>query len=119
MEEGKSPMYPRNISSREGMRLPSRERQGFEQTARRTFNSQMNSSQQNFLRTSTNFLDPISSTPDDLMLGSINIAIDETGFIATLKTDILQLQDEINKLDIDGSIRGTNPSEILKYLLFI
>ena len=104
---------PRNITSREGARLPSRERNTFDQNARKTF-SQMGSTQQNFLRSTTNFGDSLTSSAEDLMLASVNIAIDETGFIATIKTDIFQIQDEINKLDLDGSIRGTNPADILK-----
>lgn len=105
--------FQRNITSREGGRLPSRERGNFEQNARKTF-SQMGSTQQGFLRSSTNFSETFASSAEDLMLASVNIAIDETGFIATLKTDILQIQEEINKLDFDGTIRGTNPSDILK-----
>ena len=103
----------RNIGSREGIRMPSRERGNFDQAARKTF-TQMGSTQQNFLRTSNNFSESLASSAEDLMLSSVNIAIDETGFIATLKSDVLQIQDEINKLDIDGAIRGTNPSDILK-----
>ena len=103
----------RNISSRDGVRVPSREK--FDQSARKTF-TQMNSSQQNFLRTSATFSDnTIASSADDLMLSSVNIAIDETGFVATLKSDVMQLQEGINKLDVDGSIRGKSTSELLKY----
>lgn len=103
----------RNTGSRQGVRFPSRERANFEQNARRTFTN-MGSTQQNFLRSTNDFSETLASSTEDLILNSVNIAIDETGFIATLKADILHLQDEINKLDIDGTIRGTNPSEILK-----
>ena len=48
----------------------------------------------------------MSSSADDLMLQSVNIAIDETSFISNTKADILQLQEDINRMDIDGKIRN-------------
>lgn len=110
MEE-KVVLYPiqRNTTNKEKARLPSRER-SFEQTTRRTF-AQTGTP---ILKQIANLSDFVTSSAEDYMLASVNIAIDEIGFVATLKSDVLQIQEEINKLDADGTIRGTNPSEILK-----
>ncbi len=110
--EGKIALNPiqRNTTNREEARLPSRERV-YEQTARRTFTQVGTPIPKNI----ANVSDIITSSAEDLMLASVNIAIDEIGFVATLKSDVLQIQEEINKLDVDGVIRGTNPSDILKY----
>jgi len=112
--------YPLNLSqrgfSREGVnRLPSRERQQNTPEVRKKLPSKpgLSVSGQNFFSQSQNF--DSSSSTDDLMLGSLNIAVDETAFVSTTKADLLQLQEEINKMDIDGKIRNSNPSSILKY----
>lgn len=117
-------MDPLNLSqrgnfSREGLRVPSRERQTNTPEIRKNMSASktgLNVSGQNFLNTSLrNQQENPSSSTDDLMLASVNIAVDETAFVSTTKADILQLQEEINKLDIDGKIRSINPANILKY----
>lgn len=119
------PLNPsqRGNFSREGLRVPSRERQANTPEIRKNMSASkqggLNVSGQNFWNSSfrSQQENPSSST-DDLMLASLNIAVDETAFISTTKADILQLQEEINKLDIDGKIRSTNPANILKYTSF-
>ena len=101
--------FNKNTTVREEGRLPSRER-AFEQTARTTFAQHFTPQP----KTIANISNIIASTTEDLMLASVNIAIDDVGFVATLKSDVVQLQDEINKLDVDGTIRGTNPASLLK-----
>jgi len=112
--------YPLNLSqrgfSREGgPRLPSRDRQANTPEVRKKLPSKtaLSISGQNFFSQSQTF--ESQSSTDDLMLASLNIAVDETAFISTTKADLLQLQEEINKMDIDGKIRNSNPSSILKY----
>jgi len=114
--------YPMNLSqrgfSREGMRVPSRERNIATPEIRKkatvaTSKTTLSVSGQNFFNSSQQ-LEGISSSTDDLSLATLNIAVDETAFISTAKVDILQLQEEINKMDNDGRIRNTNTSNILK-----
>ena len=117
----------RNLPSREGpLRVPSRERDI--NNMRKTGNS-FAGSQQNFFRTSQykerdcfTELDnqahsQIQSSTEDFIFNSLNVAIDETGFISTMKADLLQLQEEINKIDYDGKIRSSTPSELLKLMI--
>lgn len=117
--------YPLNLSqrgfSREGgMRVPSRERQVNTPEIRKKASGTIGSkttlsvSGQNFFNSSQQF-EGTSSSTDDLSLATLNIAVDETAFISTAKVDILQLQEEINKMDNDGRIRNTNTANILKY----
>lgn len=107
----------RNITSREGIRVPSREKPSGTPEVRKKniVYGGLGNSQTNFYnqQQKENTNDSISST-DDYMLATVNIGIDETGFIATTKADILQLQDDINKLDLDGRIRSLTPSELQK-----
>ena len=108
----------RNIVSRDGsIRVPSREKpQGTPEVRKKNIvYTSLSSSQQNFYnqQQKENNADAGSSI-DDLIIASVNIAIDETGFIANTKADILQLQDDINKMDIDGKIRSLTPSELSK-----
>ena len=56
--------------------------------------------------TGENFFDSNSSNPFACQL--VNLSQDENAFSSFLKIDILQLQDEINKLDIDWKIRNYN-----------
>ena len=117
----------RNLPSREGaLRVPSRELDL--NNMRKTGNS-FGGSQQNFFRTSQykerdcfTELDnqahsQIQSFTEDFIFNSLNVAIDETGFISTMKADLLQLQEEINKIDYDGKIRSSTPSELLKLMI--
>jgi hypothetical protein len=113
------PLNPiqRNTFSREGIRLPSRDKSSATPEIRKS--TTLTASQQNFYKTATkDFLNESTSSAEDLMLASLNIAIDETGFISTLKADILQLQEEINRMDLDGKIRNTSPSDIMKLVSF-
>ncbi len=112
----------RGFSREGGARIPSRERPIQTPESRKKLASKttlnvsgqnfFNQSGQNFNQSSQNF--DIQSSTDDLMLASLNIAVDETAFISTTKADLLQLQEEINKMDIDGKIRNANPSTIFK-----
>lgn len=110
MEE-KVVLHPiqRNTTNQEEVWLSGRERV-FEQTARRTF-AQTGIP---IPKQIANLSGILTSSVEDYMLASVNIAIDEIGFVATLKSDVTQIQEEINKLDVDGTIRGTDPSDILK-----
>ena len=127
MEQKDKMAFNRNISSREGLlRLPSREKDTLN-NMRKTGTS-FGGSQQNFYRNSQykerdcfNELDSpsqpqsqIQSSTDDFILNSLNIAIDETGFLSTMKADLLQVQEDINNMDYDGKIRSSNPSELTK-----
>ena len=115
----------RNLPSREGpLRVPSRER---DINNMRKTGTSFGGSQQNFFRTSqykekdvfTEF-DPQSqnqSSTEDFIFNSLNVAIDETGFISTMKSDLFQLQEDINKIDYDAKIRSSNPSELLKLVI--
>ncbi len=114
--EDKYPLNPiqRNTFSREGIRLPSRDKTSGTPEIRKS--TTLTASQQNFYKSGGR--DPLNestSSADDLMLSSLNIAIDETGFISTLKADILQLQEEINRMDLDGKIRNSLTSDIMKF----
>lgn len=114
--------YPLNLSqrgnmSREGVRIPSRERQANTPEIRKKLPAKttgLSVSGQNFFNASQSQFSENQSSTDDLMLASLNIAVDETAFLSTTKADLLQLQEEINKMDIDGKIRNLNPSNILK-----
>lgn len=115
--EDKYPLNPiqRNTFSREGIRMPSRDKNSATSEIRKS--STLTASQTNFYKSGTkDLLNESTSSADDLMLSSLNIAIDETGFISTLKADILQLQEEINRMDLDGKIRNSSTSDIMKFL---
>ncbi|CAD8082613.1 unnamed protein product [Paramecium primaurelia] len=55
------------------------------------------------------FQDPLATNPFNLL--SLNLYQDENTFITTMKAEILQIQEEINKLDIDGRIRNNDPRQ--------
>ncbi|CAK63372.1 unnamed protein product (macronuclear) [Paramecium tetraurelia] len=55
------------------------------------------------------FQDPLATNPYNLL--SLNLYQDENTFITTMKAEILQIQEEINKLDIDGRIRNNDPRQ--------
>lgn len=114
--------YPLNMSqrgfSREGMRAPSREGQGATPEIRKkmitTTKTGLSISGQNFFNPNQRSQQELPTGDDDLTLASVNLGVDEKAFTSNMKVDILQLQEEINKLDLDGRIRNLNPSGILK-----
>ncbi|CAD8177683.1 unnamed protein product [Paramecium octaurelia] len=55
------------------------------------------------------FQDPLATNPFNLL--SLNLYQDENTFITTMKAELLQIQEEINKLDIDGRIRNNDPRQ--------
>lgn len=113
-------MDPLNVSQKGNFlqgRVPSRERPPNTPEVRKkmSIKSGLTVSGQNFFPPSQRDQQENQSNTDDFLLGSLNIAVDETAFMSTTKADLLQLQEEINKMDIDGKIRGMNPG--LKYLI--
>ncbi|CAD8095002.1 unnamed protein product [Paramecium sonneborni] len=55
------------------------------------------------------FQDPLATNPFNLL--SLNLYQDENTFISTMKIELQQIQEEINKLDIDGRIRNNDPRQ--------
>ena len=114
--------FPLNLSqkgnfSRESIRVPSRERPPNTPEVRKKLSAKptLSVSGQNFFNSTQRDQQENQSTADDFMLASLNIAVDETAFLSNTKADLFKLQEEINTMDIDGKIRGLNPSNILKY----
>lgn len=115
--------YPLNMSqrgfSREGgMRAPSREGQvtGTPEVRKKmsTTGTGLRISGQNFFNPNQRSTQELPTGDDDLTFASVNLGLDEKAFTSNMKVDILQLQEEINRLDLDGRIRNMNPSGILK-----
>ncbi len=48
----------------------------------------------------------------------VNLSHDEINFISSLKIDLIQLQEEIDRLDIDGLLRNPKINTFTKYSLF-
>mmetsp|Transcript_18550 Transcript_18550/g.16146 ORF Transcript_18550/g.16146 Transcript_18550/m.16146 type:complete len:109 (-) Transcript_18550:988-1314(-) len=107
--DDKNPLnnIPRNLPSRDGIRVPSRDKNSGPINPRPKNTTMLRTSNQNFYNSQLReSMSDMSSSADDLMLQSVNIAIDETSFISNTKADILQLQEDINRMDIDGKIRN-------------
>ena len=47
----------------------------------------------------------------------MNLSNDEINFISSLKIDLIQLQEEIDRLDIDGLLRNPKINTFTKYSL--
>lgn len=45
----------------------------------------------------------------------VNLSIDEINFISSLKIDLIQLQEEIDRMDIDGFLRNPKVNTFTKY----
>ena len=48
-------------------------------------------------------------------LSFVNLSNDEINFISSLKIDLIQLQEEIDRLDIDGLLRNPKINTFTKY----
>ena len=46
----------------------------------------------------------------------VNAIKDQTGFISTLKLDLIQIQEEIDNLDFDCAIRNQKPCSFSKFV---
>ncbi|CAD8100085.1 unnamed protein product [Paramecium sonneborni] len=55
------------------------------------------------------FQDPLANNPFNLL--SLNLYQEENTFISTMKAELQLIQEEINKLDIDGRIRNNDPRQ--------
>ncbi|CAK78516.1 unnamed protein product (macronuclear) [Paramecium tetraurelia] len=55
------------------------------------------------------FQDPLATNPFNLQ--SLNLYQDENTFITTMKAELHQIQEGINKLDFDGRIRNNDPRQ--------
>ena len=48
----------------------------------------------------------------------VNLSNDEINFVSSLKIDLIQLQEEIDRLDIDGLLRNPKINTFTKFNLF-
>jgi len=51
-------------------------------------------------------------------LSFVNLSNDEINFISSLKIDLIQLQEEIDRLDIDGLLRNPKINTFTKYTAY-
>ena len=56
------------------------------------------------------------TTPRNLSF--VNLSNDEINFISSLKIDLIQLQEEIDRLDIDGLLRNPRINTFTKYHIY-